>query len=298
MLNTMPQETVVLSDFTCLDPAATLDCGQAFRWRATPDGWRGVSFGKSLTVSRTGGTVVFKGTTREDFERIWRDYFDLARDYDGLCRRFSSDPYLSRAAAMYPGLRVLRQEPWEALCSFIISQNNNIPRIKGIIERFCGLFGERLSDGCFAFPSAERIALLSPEDLVPIRAGFRAKYIVDAARKVSFGAVSLENIPRLSLDEARAELMKISGVGPKVAECALLYGFGRTEAFPVDVWVRRVMEEMYPHGLPECIRGVEGIAQQYLFHYIRMRDKTNSADDRLGRPQKELYQISVSVSDP
>ena len=155
------------------------------------------------------------------------------------------------------------------MCSFIISQNNNIPRIKGIIERLCTFFGEDLGGGDFSFPSAERLAVLSEQDLAPIRSGFRAKYILDAARRVASGETELEKVAAMPIDEARAELQKIKGVGPKVAECALLYGFGRAEAFPVDVWVKRIMQELYPEGLPACTENVEGIAQQYLFHWRR-----------------------------
>jgi len=261
---------VILANITCFDAALTLDCGQAFRWRETPEGWHGVAFGRALTVRQNGGEVAFTGTTPEEFERIWKPYFDLGRDYGALCEGFCADPALKTAVGMYPGLRVLRQEPWEAICSFIISQNNNIPRIKGIIERFCALFGEHIAGDDYAFPSAEKIAALEPADLAPVRAGFRAKYIVDAARKTAAGELDLERLSCLPLNEARAALMTIKGVGPKVADCALLYGFHRLDAFPVDVWVRRVMEELYPDGLPACVRGAEGVAQQYLFHYKRM----------------------------
>ena len=160
-----------------------------------------------------------------------------------------------------PGIRILHQEPWEAICSFIISQNNHIPRIKGIIGRLCESFGEPLGSGDFAFPSPERLAVLDISALAPLRAGFRAGYLLDAAKKIATGEVSLEALSILPLEEARASLQKIRGVGPKVAECALLYGCGRMDAFPIDVWMKRVMAECYPQGLPACIQGYEGIAQ-------------------------------------
>lgn len=163
----------------------------------------------------------------------------------------------------------MRQEPWEALCSFIISQNNNIPRIKGIIKRLCESFGEELESGMYTFPSPEVLSGKAPEDLASLRAGFRAKYIIDAANKVSSGEIDFDKIAASPIEFGRQELQKIKGVGKKVAECTLLYGFGKYEAFPEDVWVKRIMAEMYPDGLPACTKGSEGIAQQYLFHWRR-----------------------------
>lgn len=261
---------LVINDVLPLDIALTLDCGQSFRWYKKEENlWHGVVLGKSVDVSLQNGSLVICGDVDEGDEKLWRDYFDIDTDYSAVCEKLCSDKWLKKAITAYPGIRILKQEPWEALCSFIISQNNNIPRIKGIIERLCCQFGSQISDTDYSFPSAERIAAESVESLAPLRAGFRAKYIIDAARKVSEGEINLEAVAKMPMDDARAELQKISGVGPKVAECALLYGFGRKEAFPVDVWVRRIMAELYPEGLPECTGGVEGIAQQYLFHWRR-----------------------------
>lgn len=260
----------------CFDLPLTLDCGQAFRWRQEEDGsFKGAAFGKFLHISQeTDGTLVFYNTSDEEFNEIWKHYFDLERDYETLCEDFCrSDESLKTAVEAYPGIRILNQEPWEALCSFIISQNNNIPRIKGIVERFCHLLGDPLEDGFYSFPTAEKMANLTVEDLAPLRAGFRAKYLLDAARKVCDGTVNLEALPQMDIDEARAELQQICGVGPKVAECVLLYSCGKTEAFPKDIWVKRILEELYPDGLPECINGVQGIAQQFLFHWRRNKDK-------------------------
>ncbi len=254
----------------CFDAALSLDCGQAFRWKETfPGCWHGVAFGKALTLVQTHDSVTLKNTSSEDFEIIWKPYFDLERDYSALCKRFSDDFNLSEAVKEYYGIRILHQDSWEALCSFIISQNNNIPRIKGIIDRLCQSLGEPLGNGDYAFPSAEKIASAGIEALAPLRAGFRAKYIVDAAQKVTSGEVDFEKIRSSSLEVGRDELIKIKGVGEKVAQCTLLYGFGKVDAFPIDVWVKRIMAELYPDGLPECINGFQGIAQQYLFHWRR-----------------------------
>lgn len=248
-----------------------LDCGQAFRWSFKDGIWHGVAFDKYLKVQQTENEIIFYECTEDDFNNIWKNYFDLDLDYEKILLSYD-DEHLKKAISEYNGIRILRQEPWEALCSFIISQNNNIPRIKGIIERLCDTFGEG-EEGKKSFPSAEKIATLSVEDLAPLRAGFRAKYIIDAAQKVTNGEVDFNKIQENSIEFGREELQKIKGVGAKVAECTLLYGFHKIEAFPIDVWVKRIMAEMYPDGLPECTKGTEGIAQQYLFHWRRMLDR-------------------------
>ncbi len=258
----------------CLDVALTLDCGQSFRWKTLPDGGiHGVAYGRALTVYDRGENIEFSGCTDEEFENIWRKYFDLDRDYAGICASFGSDPVLAEAVRFCPGIRILRQEPWEALCSFIISQNNNIPRIKGIIGRLCESLGDDIGGGDFTFPSAERVLEAGIDGLAPLRAGFRNKYIIDAALKVANGAVDFKKIEGSGIEEGAEELKKIKGVGDKVAACVLLYGFGKVDALPVDVWVKRILAETYPEGLPPCTDGVRGIAQQYLFHWRRHRDE-------------------------
>lgn len=252
------------------DLGLCLDCGQAFRWTQSEGKWHGVAYGKALTVEQKDGNLIFD-CSAEDFENIWKIYFDFDCDYEKITSSYD-DKYLISAVSEYNGIRILKQEPWEALCSFIISQNNNIPRIKGIVERLCESFGEG-EEGKKSFPSAEELATLTVEDLAPLRAGFRAKYIIDAAQKVASGEVDFEKIRENPIEFGREELQKIKGVGAKVAECTLLYGFHKLEAFPVDVWVKRIMAELYPDGLPQCAKGTEGIAQQYLFHWRRMQDK-------------------------
>lgn len=265
---------IVFSGVDTLNVGLSLDCGQAFRWSEKEKGvWHGVAFGRAVDICQQGDTVTVSGEVRDGDEKLWTAYFDLDRDYAAICRTLQSDSYLNKAINEYSGIRILKQDEWEAFCSFIISQNNNIPRIKGIIERLCIAFGEDLGGGDFSFPSAEKLADLTVEDLAPLRSGFRAKYIIDAARKVADGEVNLKKMLTCDMDEARAELIKIKGVGAKVAECTLLYGCGRVEAFPVDVWVRRIMAELYPEGLPACTKDVEGIAQQYLFHWRRNLDE-------------------------
>lgn len=247
-----------------------LDCGQAFRWSLFNESiWHGVAFGKYLKIEQTDTEIVFHNCDENDFNAIWKAYFDFDLDYGKILASYD-DEHLITAIKEFDGIRILRQEPWEALCSFIISQNNNIPRIKGIIERLCDAFGTG-ENGKKSFPSAEVISQLSVEDLSPIRAGFRAKYIIDAAQKVVNGDVSFAEIEKNLLNLV-AKNCKNQGVGAKVAECTLLYGFHKIEAFPVDVWVKRIMAEMYLTDF-ECTKGTEGIAQQYLFHWRRMNDR-------------------------
>ena len=253
-----------------LDLAQTLDCGQSFRWEQTDKGFRGIAFNREVTMRLDGETLFIDNSTEEDFENIWKNYLDMGTDYGEIRRKIGLiHPVLSEAGAYAPGIRILRQEPWEALCTFIISQNNNIKRIKGIVARLCESFGEQAGGG-YAFPTAERLAGLERSDLAPLRAGFRDKYILDAARKVSDGEVELEICRELPYDEARAELMKIKGVGIKVADCTLLFGMHRVEAFPVDVWMKRALEILFPGMAASDFGEYAGIAQQYIFHYSRM----------------------------
>lgn len=264
------ENDIILENIECFNVELSLFCGQAFRWMKNEDGsFTGTVKGRVLNISQNENQIILKNTTKDDFENIWSDYFDLGRDYAGICRKFENDKYLKNAKEEYYGIRVLNQEPWEALCSFIISQNNNIPRISGIIKRLCENFGDRIDDENYSFPTYKRLKDVTVEELGVLRAGFRAKYIADAVSKLNSEEISLESIKKMPIEQARQELMKIKGVGAKVAECTLLYGFGKKEAFPVDVWVKRIMSELYPDGLPECTKDVEGIAQQYLFHWRR-----------------------------
>ncbi len=256
-----------LSDF---DLPHTLDCGQAFRWRENQNGnWCGMAFDRYLELKKLeDGTVVLFDTSKEDFDNIWYDYFDLGRDYRSIVEILSENETLKKACEYSYGIRILNQEPFETLCSFIISQNNNIKRIKGIIERLCENFGE-CKNGYYTFPTAEKMSSLTLEDLSILRSGFRAKYLLDAAKKVVSGEVDLSRLKNLPLEDARAELMKILGVGPKVADCCLLFSHRHISAFPKDVWIKRAMEVLFQGELPELAQNYAGIAQQYIFFYAR-----------------------------
>lgn len=266
---TYKNNDIIVRDVECLDLALTLDCGQAFRWRQETDGsWSGVAHGVYLNIYKDNDSLIFRNTSRENFENIWVHYFDLEKDYAQICRTLKRDSLISSTIDEYYGIRILNQDSWEALCSFVISQQNNIKRIKGIIERLCEKYGDRLENGYYTFPSAQKLSALSVEDFEELGTGYRAKYLEALAKRVASGELDLNKIKALPLDEARKELLGIFGVGIKVANCALLFGFEFYDAFPVDVWMKRVME-YYPDGLPECFDGIGGIAQQYLFHWAR-----------------------------
>ncbi len=243
----------------------TLDCGQCFRWFQLTDGsWEGVVRGRFLRL------------TAENFpealsELFWADYFDLGTDYEAMRISFSRlSPALAEAVRYAPGIRILRQEPWEAFCTFILSQCNNIKRIRGMAERLCTAYGAPVrGTERRAFPEPETLARAEEKELRALGLGFRAPYVLDAARRVASGKLDLAEVSRLPLPEARGKLTAVSGVGPKVADCALLYGMHRLDAFPEDVWIRRAMDVLFPGESPACFGSCAGVAQQYLFHYCR-----------------------------
>lgn len=255
-----------LSPFVLKD---TLDCGQAFRWQEINENeFCGIAMNKFLHIIQTDDCVIFKNTTKEQFYDTWYNYFDCERDYNEILSALSVNDTLKKVCDFSSGIRLLNQEPFEAICSFIISQNNNIPRIKGIISRLCENFGDKI-DGGYTFPSAEKIASLCEDDLSVIRAGFRAKYIIDGAKKTASGEIDFDFLRNAPIDKAREHIMQIKGVGPKVADCALLFGFSRMECFPVDVWIRKAVNSLFGGEVPECALPYAGIAQQYIFHYAR-----------------------------
>ena len=259
-----------ISGITNFDLRQTLDCGQAFRWRELDNTrWCGVALDKYLELEIIDGTLILYNTSLKDYMGFWREYFDLDTDYGRIIDEISSNSILKEAATYGPGIRILKQDPWEALCSFILSQNNNISRIKGIIERLCENFGEDLDNGFYSFPSAKKLCNLREADLEVLRSGFRAKYMIDAAQKVARGEIKLDEVKLMPIDEARAVLTSIYGVGDKVADCALLFGMYRIEAFPRDIWIKRVMDRLFPEGLPKVALPYSGIVQQYLFFYAR-----------------------------
>lgn len=261
---------IILKEVKCLNLPLTLDCGECFRWEEQEDGsWSGVAYGKFLNISNTAeGKFLLKNTSEKEFNEIWYTYFDFGRDYASICEKLKEDALLSETIDRYYGIRILNQDPWEALVSFVISQQNNIKRIKGIIKRLCEAYGSKITDGWYSFPDAKTLSECSTEDFEAIGAGYRGKYLKRLADDVAGGKINLEEIKAMPLEDAKKALLNIYGIGIKVADCALLFGFQFVECFPVDVWMKRVLE-YYPNGLPECFKGYEGIAQQYLFHWAR-----------------------------
>ncbi len=259
------------------DPDKIFACGQCFRWRPDGDGgYIGVAFGRALSLRREGEEILLR-CSAEEFDEVWRGYFDLDRDYGAIRGRLGLDGFMREAVSFGAGLRILRQDPWETLCSFILSQCSNIPRISAMVERLCRAFGEPLSyEGrtYHAFPDPERIASLREEDLAPVRCGYRAGYVLAAARAVSSGALDLDAAGRMEPEAALSLLKTLPGVGDKVASCAALFGLGMLDAFPVDVWMRRAIREHYPGGLdPRRFSPWAGLAQQYIFYYARSGGK-------------------------
>ncbi len=273
---------IKIEDDGFFDISQTFDCGQTFRFeKVSENTFEGVAHGRLLRITQKDGAVNIN-CTYDEFEKLWKHYLALDRDYGEINSRFTlgSDEVLKKAALYGKGIHILRQDPWEALCSFIISQNNNIPRIKKIINALSEKFGkpfEYEGKTYFSFPTAEALVQAGHDEIFALKTGFRAKYIVDAAKKVASGEIDLEKISSLPTSDALSELIKIKGVGPKVASCTLLFGFDKTDAFPIDVWVKKVFAKYYPDGFDILSFGENaGIAQQYLFYYERWQNISQS----------------------
>ena len=251
-----------------LSPYKTFECGQCFRWNSDGSGaYTGAASGRAARVFTEGGAAKIEcGPGDIGF---WREYLDMGTDYAAVRESVMRGEYLTECAAIGEGIRILRQDRWEALCSFIISQCNNIPRIKSIVEKLCALFGEPFETPWgekFTFPSAERVALLEEPELAPLHAGYRAPYIINAARAVASGDIDLAAAAAMDGESARKYLKTLNGVGDKVANCAVLFGLHRLDAFPVDVWIKRALREHMPPGFdPKSLGEYAGLAQQYMF---------------------------------
>ena len=267
----MSAKTLRLCSEAEMDIVKTFECGQCFRWNADEKGvYTGVVRGYAAKVWSENGEVFIRSSAPMS---LWRDYFDLDRDYSAAAAKLHGGEYLDECIACGQGIRILRQEPWEALCSFIISQCNNIKRIKGIVERLCDAFGASIElDGIIyrSFPTAEKIAELSPDALSVLRCGYRAPYISSAASAVAAGCIDLDALITADCETARRELKKLEGVGDKVANCVVLFGLYHMEAFPIDVWIKRALKEHFPPDFDPAVLGeYAGLAQQYIFFHAR-----------------------------
>lgn len=255
----------------------TFLCGQCFRWEKATDGtFYGVVANHAVKMYYHDPKTIYVESSNPDLV-YWSHYLNFSNDYNVIEDKLWNDEKLRPCIEKGRGIRILRQDLWETIVSFIISANNNIPRIKKIISALCENFGERIEfDGkvFFGFPPPDVLATLTLEDLAPIRAGFRDKYILDAAKRVSSGEINLDDVKKMSDNDAKISLMKIKGVGSKVADCILLFSLGRYKTFPQDVWTKRIMNNLYGVGEKDIPAFVEnnfgnygGVAQQYLYYY-------------------------------
>lgn len=255
------------------------ESGQCFRLnRIAEERYALVAFGKYLEIEQRDGELLLS-CTQEEYDTVWRQYFDMDNDY-GLYRNAvpTEDAYLLEAVSFGSGIRILKQDLWEMLISFIISQQNNIKRIRKCIETLCERYGERVTmedadivggtAAYYTFPDVQALAQASEEELRACNLGYRSRYIVGTANSILNGAVNLEAIKRMDYGQAKAELLKLSGVGEKVADCICLFGLHHMDAFPVDTHISRAMDIHYPAGFPfERYAGYAGVMQQYIFYY-------------------------------
>lgn len=276
---------IILEGIEDFEPAHVFDCGQCFRWIRQEDGsYTGVAMNRVINVNKEGDSIHIDNTNLEDFENIWYEYFDLARDYGALKKDLAKhDENLKKAVEFGPGIRILKQDGWEMLISFIISSNNRIPMIQRAINNISERYGRKIGTyrgkDYYAFPSPEELSRASIEDFRDCKTGFRDKYIYHTTRAVLDEKIDLKTFVDMDQDTCHKELLKFKGVGAKVADCIALFGMRKYQSFPVDVWVKRVMQEFYgaeDMSLPKMRKfGMDlfgdnaGFAQQYLFYYVR-----------------------------
>ena len=294
--------TEILLPVRDYDLAATLDSGQVFRWRQFENFWHGVIGKQFVRLTQTEKGIHAQTAAPVDDWNFLREFLQTETDLSAILKTFPDDEPMRAAVASCRGLRLLRQDPWECLASFILSSTKQIVQIRQIVALLCERFGERLApppangrrlvhhDGAhgvmrpanFSFPSPQRIAACTEADLRACKMGFRAPGLLNAARQIAGDQLDLGKIRTLDYAAARAELMKLHGVGGKIADCVLLFGYGFDAAFPVDVWIERALQELYfprrrasekrLHRFAATHFGPHaGYAQQYLFHFMRTK---------------------------
>ena len=272
-----------VNDFTL---SQILECGQCFHFdKLDEEVYEVVAFGRAVKMEQTDKVLRIYGSSMEDYEGIWKLYLDMDNDY-GLIKQsvIKADGALKTAVDEKSGIHILNQDFFETLISFIVSQNKSIPQIKQCVKNISHRFGEEVigynGEAFYVFPDVQRLHDATEEELRECKVGFRAPYIKNATEAVYSGAVTKKKLDELDIAQARELLMTIKGVGEKVANCVLLFGLGRREAFPVDVWMKRIMEQMYFDGKDTKKQDIEafavnkfgdlgGYAQQYLFDYAR-----------------------------
>lgn len=282
---TQEGNTVILEDVKNFNPKHIFECGQCFRWIKQDDGsYTGVAMGKVINVKQEGDKIYLDNTNKEDFENIWYDYFDLGNDYEEIINKLKvMDEYLDKATEFGEGIRILKQDGWEMLISFIISSNNRIPMIQRAINNLSKNFGTHIGEyrgqDYYAFPTPEQLNKASQEEIRACSTGFRDKYIKSTTQTVNDENINVLDYRNLSTEECLKQLREFNGVGPKVGDCIALFGMQKYDTFPVDVWVKRVMQEFYvDEDLSltkirkfsiEKFGELSGFAQQYLFYYAR-----------------------------
>lgn len=276
---------VILEDVENFDAKAIFTCGQAFRWYEEKNGsFTTVHLGRVLNVLNEDDKVIFKGTNLEEFNEIWIDYFDLNTDYQSIRKSLANNKILANAMEYGKGIRILNQNHFEMLISFIISANNMIPRIRKSIEVISMRYGKFICQDenrkYYSFPTVEELSKATVEELREFaKVGFRDKRIFDTVNMIKNENIDLDSFENLETDNLREELLKFSGVGNKVADCIMLFSYKRGEVFPVDVWIKRVMEELFikeetpvkkiSKEADRIFGKYAGYAQQYLFYYGR-----------------------------
>ena len=286
----MKEQTYQISKMNTFCMQHIFDCGQCFRWNKEKDGsYTGVFQNNVLNVKEEENKIIFQGICKEDIEKVVTEYFDLNRDYEEIQKILNKvDEPLKQSISYGKGIRLLNQDLWETIISFIISANNNIPRIKGIIERISKQYGEPIEwnqNIYYTFPSIEQLAKADIQELRALGLGFRDKYVQETTQMILKREVDLEKL-RVEQETTKVKeaLLRLSGVGPKVADCIMLFSvLKRLDVFPIDVWVRRVMNDLYIHNPQEekvnkkeieklakqKYGELAGIAQQYLFYWKR-----------------------------
>lgn len=277
--------SVVLEGVEDFNIKHIFECGQCFRWKQEEnESYTGVAKGKILNVEEKGDKIYLNNTNLEDFNNIWHDYFDLGTNYTEIKNKLKEmDEYLDKATDFGWGIRILKQDQWEMLISFIISSNNRIPMIQKAIDNLSKKFGKFIGEyngkEYYAFPTPQELSRASKEEIRACQTGFRDKYIKSTADAVANNNDNVYGYSMLDTEQCRKELLKFNGVGPKVCDCISLFGMQKYDTFPVDVWVKRVMQEFYVDedmSLPKIreyaldkFGELAGFAQQYLFYYAR-----------------------------
>lgn len=272
-----------IKDVKDFNPVHVFECGQCFRWVKQENGsYRGIAGGRCVNVSFIDGDLYIANATEQDFIDIWYEYFDLGTDYTKIKAILEKDEIMKEAVKTGYGIRLLKQDFWELIISFIISANNMIPRIMKTVDALSALKGECIdcNNNLYSFPEITQLADSTLEEIEQCRAGFRCKYIHKTSRIMVENTVTRQMLMAMDTDNARKELMKFPGVGPKVADCILLFSGLKYDVFPTDVWVKRVMEELYlkkDSSLKEIQKfakdnfgDLTGYAQQYLFYHARL----------------------------